>query len=715
MVRLIFSVLISLCLSLPLFGQKTVTIFHFNDTHSYIFPWGPKINGIPQNGGATRLIKRYNDLRATAVNPILLHGGDSFTGGMAFNRFLGRAEFQLFDSMGVSAMALGNHEFDLKPLRLKNAIAQSNARFDFLSANIQYNNDPSGLQQHVKPFVIKNIGNVRVGIFGLTTTSTVFYGESAPITFENAVPAARRMVDSLRNRNVDLIIALSHLGVSEDRQLAKSVGGIHVIVGGHSHTPLNKPIIEQNATGDTTLIVQAGAKWEYLGMLTLTVNNNKLAWSYRLDRIDARLPEDPQFASIVRAYRDSIIATYGNIFSDTVGMLEEDFPPINPFAGDLELPLLGLVTDAYRSTAKADIALEAASLMRQNLYKGSISTSEVRDMLSWAYDAKQGLGKRLSVLTLTGSTLPLVLTATVSLNFDAFTEESTSLLALHPSGIRYTIKREGGFTTFENIWVGDNPLDEKKVYTLVVNEFVADLTKRYPFLQFLSRTDLPIGPAEAFIQYMGNLSRVNLSDISLGRVWNHSSIVPMTITLDGNALSLKWSSSAAATSYNMYRKRSGSLSSFTKINTSPIVKTEFRDDGISPKSSYVYMLEEVRSNRLHYAYPPIRFRSSEAPASSQITGNYPNPFSARDGSAFGGNPSTTIEYSITESGRVTVKIYNLLGQLVNTLIDQEQDDGEYSIVWSGRDMKNQLVPSGVYVVSLSTVHHHAAHKILVIR
>lgn len=703
--RLILIVLSSFFLSIPLFAQKTITIFHINDTHSYIFPWGPKINGISQNGGASRLIKRYRDLRSTAVNPILLHGGDSFTGGMVFNRFLGRAEFQLFDSMGVAAFVLGNHEFDLKPARLKDAIAQSGARFDFLSANIQYNNDQSGLQQYVKPFVVKQVGNVRVGIFGLTTTSTVFYGESTPVTFETAAPVARRMVDSLKTKNVDLIVALSHLGLSEDRELAKNVNGIHLIVGGHSHTPLKVPVLERTPAGDSTIIIQAGSKWEYLGMLALTMDNNKLSWTYRLDRIDAQLPEDPQILPTIQGFRDSIIAMYGDVFSNSIAVLEEDFPSLELIPGNLELPLMGLVTDAYRYATKADFTFEVASLMRQNLYKGPISTSDLRNMLSWSYDSKQGLGKRLTVLVLKGSTIPLLLTATVALNFDAFAGLYGTSLALHPSGIRYTIRQEGGSTTFENIWVRENPLDENRVYSLVVNEFVADLTKRYPFLQFESRTDLPLGAVEAVQEYLGVLKNVRLDHIPLGRVWNHTSITPLTLSVESNGISLSWPQSSSAVSYNLHQKRIGNVNEFVKINATPIRGTTYLDESALKNRQYAYMLEEVRSNGLRFFNPPVRTEGAELPFTSFISGNYPNPF----------NSSTTIEYTITESGEVDLSIYNTIGQLISSFRFDHLEAGEYVVRWNGKNDKNEFVSSGIYVGYLRTTNHASAHKLVLIR
>jgi len=670
------------------YSQKTLTIFHINDTHSYVFPWGPKLNGERQNGAASRLIKRYKNLRASAVNPILLHGGDSFTGGMVFNRFLGRAEFELLDAMNLEAMALGNHDFDIRPVRLKNAIVQSKAKFDFLSANIRYNNDTTGLSQLVKPFVVKTIGNVRVGIFGLTTTSTVFYGESTPITFDSTVATARRMVDSLKTRNVDLIVALTHLGASEDRAIAQSVSGIHVIVGGHSHTVLETPVLERNPSGDSTIIVQAGSKWEHLGMLTLTLANNRVSYSYQLDRIAAPMAEDPITQPLIRAYQDSIVAMYGNVFTDQLGEMRDDFPPVNPFAGDLEVPLVNLVTDAYQFASKADVALEVASLMRQNMHKGMVSTSDLRDILSWAYDSRQGLGKKLSVLTLTGSTLRLVLAAAGALSFDAFAGAVPSALAMSPSGLHYTIITSGVLADFENIWVNDEPLDENRIYTLAVNEFVADLAKRYPFLQILERKEMTIGPVEALADYLRSKGIVRLSDVLMGRIWDKSRLNPVTFEYAQNSLTLRWNPQARATNYHVQRKQIGSTTTFQRANQTSMTLPEFRDIAVARGESYYYRLEELRDNGLTYLHPPIAYRVGPIPTTFYLTQNFPNPF----------NSSTTLWIGVGERGHVIVRVYNILGQRIRILADQELNRGEYGIVWDGTTEGHVPVGSGVYVV-----------------
>jgi len=688
-----------------LYAQKTLTIFHINDTHSYVFPWGPKLNGERQNGAAARLIKRYKDLRTTAVNPMLLHGGDSFTGGMVFNRFLGRAEFELFDAMNLDAMALGNHDFDIRPFRLKNAIVQSRAKFDFLSANIRYNNDTTGLSQLVKPFVVKSVGNVRVGIFGLTTTSTVFYGESTPITFDSTIATARRMVDSLKARNVDLIVALTHLGLGEDRTIARSVSGIHVIVGGHSHTILETPLLERNPSSDSTIIVQAGSKWEHLGMLTLSIADNRVAYSYQIDRIAAPMAEDPSAQSMVQAYRDSIIAMYGDVFADKLGELQSDFPPVNPLAGDIEVPLVNLVTDAYRHAAKADVALEVASLMRQNMYKGPVSTSDLRDILSWAYDARQGLGKRLSVLTLTGSTLRLVLAAAGALSFDAFAGAVPSTLAISPSGLHYTFVSSGVLADFENVWINNEPLDENRVYTLVVNEFVADLAKRYPFLQILDRKELTIGPVEALASYLQSKGTIRLGDVQMGRIWDKSKLNPIVFNYRENDLTLRWNPQARATHYYVLRKNVGSVAPFQRAGQSPLTTAKFRDGSVGRGESYYYRLEELRDNGLTYFHPPVEYRVGPIPSTFYLTQNYPNPF----------NASTTLWIGVGERAHVSVRVYNILGQRVRVLVDQELERGEYSAVWNGTTEGGASVGSGVYLVEYVSPKGTEHKKVLLLR
>jgi len=695
------------CAPLSAQGQKTVTIFHINDTHSYLFPWGEKLNDIPQNGAASRLIRRLNDLRQTAVNPVLLHGGDSFTGGMAFNRFLGRAEFALFDSMGVDAMALGNHDFDIRPFRLANAILQSNAQFPFLSANILFNSDTSGLSQIVKPFVVKTVGNVSVGIFGLTTRSTVSYGESEPITFESTVSAAGRMVDSLKGLGVDLIIALTHLGVSEDRQIARQVSGIDVIVGGHSHTPLNSPILEQSPSGDSTLILQAGSYWEYLGKLELTFGGGSKTWTYQLDRISSPMPDDPVFGPYLASIQDSITAVYGSVFSDTVATLMEDFPPVDPSNGDLEDFLLNLIVDSYRYSTGSDAALETGALLRQNLHAGKITTSDVRNVLSWSYDPIQGLGKRLTIVRVTGTMLRYILNSTLALPSGVFGGGGIPTdLAFQVSGLQYSIDGWGGTRpSIKDIWVKGVPVSEDAIYSLALNEFAADLSRQVPFVGFLSRKDTTFGPDAAVTQYLRSISSVTRGSVTMGRIWDAQAVPPMSFSLQDGHVIIQWASPAIPSQFNLYRRQSASRLPPAKLNSVPLIQTSYLDPAPTRGELYEYQIEELRTNGTRYLLPPQKYRIGGLPTSAYLRQNFPNPF----------NSSTTIIYGVPIRGHTTLRLYNALGQLIRTLVDGPREQGEFEVSWDGKDRLGRDAASGVYFLGFSTETFQTAGRVLLTR
>lgn len=700
-------VLTVLLLSSPLSaqGQKTVTIFHFNDTHSYLFPWGEKVSDIPQNGAASRLIRHLNDLRQTAVNPVLLHGGDSFTGGMAFNRLLGRAEFALFDSIGVDAMVLGNHDFDIRPFRLVNAMVQSNARFPFLSANIIYNNDTSGLGQLVKPFIVKTIGNVILGVFGLTTRSTVSYGESRPITFDSTISTARRMVDSLKARNVDLIIALTHLGVSEDRQIARQVTGIDVIVGGHSHTPLSSPILEQSPSGDSTIIVQAGSKWEYLGMLEMTFGGGMKSWTYKLDHIGAPMPGDPAIDPYLESFRDSITAVYGPVFTDTVAVLTEEFPSFDPSNGDMEYFLLNLVVDAYRYATGADVALETGALLRQELHAGRITTSEIRNMLSWSYDPQQNLGKRLTVVRINGSTLKFILNFTLSYSFGFFGGGVSTTLSFQVSGLQYTIEGWGASPALKDVWIDGVPVSDAGTYSLALNEFVADLARQIPIIRFISRQDTTFGPDAAVAQYLRSISPFNPGAVTMGRIWSSQAVPQISFALEEGNVRVQWTSTSAFSLFNLYRRRSDSPRPPVKLNSTPLTQTLYLDPGPRRGELYEYQIEELRGDGARYLLPPQKYQVGGLPTSAYLRQNFPNPF----------NSSTTIIYGVPSPGRTSLRLYNVLGQQVKALVDTQQGQGEFEVSWDGKDETGRDAATGVYFLLYSTDTFQTTGRILLIR
>ena len=255
------------------FSQNGVlAILHTNDTHSQIEPFEYKEMGLV--GGVLRRNELITETRAQYPQLLLLDAGDFSQGTPYFNFFKGYVEIELMNRMGYDVTTLGNHEFDngVKALakRLKNA------KFDVVCANYTFHNRL--LKREVKPYIILERAGFKIGIFGLTTDLT---GLTSPetlklITYHDAIETAKNLVPILRNElKCNLIICLSHLGFDSenpenpvcDTTLAKEVGGINIIIGGHTHTFLSEPYIVNGVR-----ILQVANKGKHIGEIIVDKN-----------------------------------------------------------------------------------------------------------------------------------------------------------------------------------------------------------------------------------------------------------------------------------------------------------------------------------------------------------------------------------------------------------------------------------------------------------
>lgn len=215
----------------------TLRILHTNDHHAQLEPL--RINGQLQ-GGISRRKTLVDSLRADAAASgevlLLLDAGDVFQGTDYFTRYLGQADLSFYNALGYDAMTVGNHEFDRGDQPLADFIAGAN--FPVLSANISAV-APSPLAGRVAPYTIIERGNLRIGIIGLTTVYTMWL--SAPgrgVTFSDPLAATQTAVQELESQGVTVIVALVHLGISDELRLLRQVPAIDIMIGGHSHTRL---------------------------------------------------------------------------------------------------------------------------------------------------------------------------------------------------------------------------------------------------------------------------------------------------------------------------------------------------------------------------------------------------------------------------------------------------------------------------------------------
>lgn len=268
---------------LPLWAkpsEKTITILHTNDWHSRIEPFpqdGGRFAGL---GGAAKRAKIILEIREEVGELLLLDAGDVFQGTPYFNHYKGELELKLMSQMGYDVVTLGNHDFDLGVNGLLNALPH--AKYQLVNVNYQIKN--SDLKQLVKPYVIKNVKDVKVGIFGLgiDLNGLLAPNQFEGILYQNPIPLAQEITDELRKlHKCQLVICLSHLGFQyqtnkiSDQTLAKEVNGIDVIIGGHTHTFLNQPMLTSAPNGKNVWICQAGWGGIQLGRLDIKLSDQQ--------------------------------------------------------------------------------------------------------------------------------------------------------------------------------------------------------------------------------------------------------------------------------------------------------------------------------------------------------------------------------------------------------------------------------------------------------
>jgi 5'-nucleotidase len=258
----------------------SLTILHTNDTHSRIDPF-PMDGGPHQGlGGVARRAALIQQVRSEAANVLLLDSGDFFQGTPYFNFFGGEIEFKTMSAMAYDVATLGNHDFDNGVSGLVEMIPH--ATFEFVSANYDASGTP--LETHVRPWVIRELDGVKVGIFGLGIAfeGLVLASLHAGVRYSDPYEAARRAVSELRKEGCSFVICLSHLGyryrgeIPSDTELAQRVGGIDLILGGHTHTFMDEPDVYVHAGGGRTVVNQVG--WGGI----------------RLGRIDVVFGRDPE-------------------------------------------------------------------------------------------------------------------------------------------------------------------------------------------------------------------------------------------------------------------------------------------------------------------------------------------------------------------------------------------------------------------------------------
>ena len=257
---------------------KRITILHTNDMHSRIEPFSSGIfKGI---GGMAQRSSIINEIRKKEKNVLLFDAGDIFQGTPYFNFYGGELEFKLMSQMKYDAATLGNHDFDNGLDGLKKQL--KHASFSFVCAN--YDFSKTILKNSFKPYKIFLKDGIKIGVFGIGVelnglVPKELYKETK---YLDPVIEANKISDKLKNKkDCDLIVCLSHLGLMynsdkvSDLVIAQKSKHIDLIIGGHTHSFLEKPILETNLDGKKVIINQVGWGGINIGKIDFIFKQNK--------------------------------------------------------------------------------------------------------------------------------------------------------------------------------------------------------------------------------------------------------------------------------------------------------------------------------------------------------------------------------------------------------------------------------------------------------
>ena len=359
---------------------RFITILHTNDIHGHLDSWrgwNGELKGRTV-GGIDRLSARVREARSLLLpnSVVLLDAGDAIGDTMIAAETEGGAVIEMMNALGYDAMVVGNHEPDFTAETLRARMAE--ARFPVLGANII--NRSTG-ESFTTPYIIRDVNGVRIGILGLAYPNTPLTSTRKNIEglrFRGAVETAREYVPRLRHEGAEIIIALTHLGLSADKHLAESVDGIDVIVGGHSHNRMTESLEVRG-----TVIVQAGAHGSDLGRLDLTIENGRIVSSLRTLISITDEESDREIADLIARqrtpYEEKMNAIVGR--AKTLIARAQTIAGQEPERREEESPADDLFADAIREATGAEIAFLPGLGYGVALHPGPISAASLRNLL----------------------------------------------------------------------------------------------------------------------------------------------------------------------------------------------------------------------------------------------------------------------------------------------------------------------------------------------
>lgn len=369
-----------------------LTILHTNDIHSRIesinkYDSTCNAEGETEGkcfGGMARVKTAMDAMRAEMANDnvVVLDAGDPFQGSLFYTTYKGKAEAEFMEAVGYHVMAVGNHEFDDGPAGLAGFIDA--VSFPVISGNLDLSGEPL-LKGKVKDHVVLDVGGKKIGIISALATDTV--DTSSPgegVVFQDEIESLAADAAALEGEGVDIIIALTHVGLPKDLEIAKAVPAIDVVIGGHSHTKMLNDGKSQPypAMVDGRPVAQAYAYSKYIGKLTVTFDDAGNVTSASGDPVvlDASVTPNAAMAARIAEMGAPIEEMKQRVVANAKMAIEGD----RSVCRTTECPMGNLVADAMLDRVKDQgitIAIQNGGGLRASIDAGEVTMGEVLTVL----------------------------------------------------------------------------------------------------------------------------------------------------------------------------------------------------------------------------------------------------------------------------------------------------------------------------------------------
>ncbi len=525
----------------------TLDIVHVNDTHSNLEPVGLRLDCPGESlsftisaGSAAAIASEVERIRGEGGNVLFLHAGDLVQGTLFYTVYDGRADAAVYNDIMPDAMVAGNHEFDRGSQGLRFLLDL--VEFPVICANLDLSGD-SLLAGLVQPYVVVEKGGESIGIVGVVTEELA--SVSSPSSETIVLPAAESVqaaIDALSGSGIEKIIVLSHMGYENDIELAMTLRGADVIVGGHSHTLLGDftsiglessggyPTVVQGADGEAVLVVQAWSYTRVLGRLQVQFDESGMITDYAgMPRILAGEnlfgAEDPIPECFIAEHSvevtpgdqfvQDLVDTYGEVIAEyeqepaaiaSMDLPNQRVPGGSLPQGSMIAPLVcdAMLWKANQLGSGADIALQNAGGVRIDIPAGEITVGTVYRLLPFS--------NTLAVLDVAGTEVRQMLEGALTAIFDQGMSDGAFP---YVAGLEYHADRNGAsgerITSIVRVMEDGTKyeLNSDSTYRLVTNAFVARGGDGYGLLAGKPFTDTGFTDSEVFLEYIRQLGTVN--------------------------------------------------------------------------------------------------------------------------------------------------------------------------------------------------------------